>query len=113
METIQITFGDGSIGRLAQEQPGGPVVCEGADGSVKTSEEAGTVYVLQVAGDPEPPQIGGARTAGYTLEVQYGDEVVLPPPPEPPVEPPLARRGQTPDPVPDEPDPAPRRRSSS
>jgi len=51
---------------------------------VQTAEEAGTLYLLQVMGDPEPPQIQGARDAGYVIEVQYGAALVLPPPPEPP-----------------------------
>jgi hypothetical protein len=109
METIELTFADGTTGRLVQEATGGPIVCQAsADGSVRTAEEAGTLYVLQVAGDPEPPQIQGAKDAGYTIEVQYGAAIEVPPVA------PLARSRQmpvaTPEPEP-EPEPEPRRRS--
>lgn len=111
MQTIEVTFADGTTGRLSQEQPGGPVLCEAhADGSVKTSEEAGTLYVLQVAGDPEPPQIQAAKDAGYKIEVQYGAAIELPP--TPPITRSQSRPPVTPDPEP-EPEPEPRHRRSS
>jgi hypothetical protein len=107
METIELTFADGTTGRLVQEATGGPIVCQAsADGSVRTAEEAGTLYVLQVAGDPEPPQIQGAKDAGYTIEVQYGTAIELPP--TPPIT--RSRHAAAPE---SEPDPEPRPRRSS
>lgn len=94
METLEVTFTDGTPGRLACEAPGEPVTCQSLlDGTMKTPAEAGTMYLLLHPGTPEPPTVEVARAAEYLLEVQYGAEVVIPV-----NEPPITRRIEAPPP---------------
>lgn len=87
METLECTFPHGEPGRLACEVAG-EVTCQKlTDGVYFTPEEAGTIYVLLAEGSEEPWQIAVARELGYTIEVQYGSELTLPPP-----DPPARRR---------------------
>lgn len=90
METLEVSCRDGTPGRLACEVAG-EVTCQAlTDGSMKTAEEAGTLYLLLHEGTPEPWQVEAARAAGYTLVVQYGETLTLPAP-----DPPARRRSST------------------
>lgn len=76
-----MTFADGTPGRLACEGIGEPVTCQAlTDGSMKTAEEAGTLYVLQAEGAEPSPLVALVQAAGYTVEVQEGEALTLPTP---------------------------------
>lgn len=87
METLECTLAHGAPARLACEVAGEVTLQNLTDGVVMSAEEAGTIYVLLAEGSEEPWQIAVAREHGYTLEVQYGTELVLPTP-----DPPARRR---------------------
>lgn len=87
METLECTLSHGVPARLACEVAG-DVTCQNlTDGVYLSAEEAGTIYVLLAEGSEEPWQIAVAREHDYTIEVQYGTDLVIPPP-----DPPLRRR---------------------
>lgn len=80
METLELSFAHGEPGRLACEVAGAVTCQKLEDGVYFTPEEAGTLYVLLAVGSEEPWQVAVAREQGYTVEVQYGDSLALPPP---------------------------------
>lgn len=87
METLECTLAHGAPARLACEVTG-EVTCQNVrDGVYMSAEEAGTIYVLLAPESEEPWQIAVAREHGYQIEVQYGEDLILPPP-----DPPATRR---------------------